>query len=436
MKKFQRGVLLTVVVVAFAAGCASMQSRWETAESADTIAAYENFIEAYPEGDRADRARVRRDELREEKDWKEAESERTAAAYEEFRKKYPRGRHVREADARLAMISGAGNDNASSTGAEKVLRRYRRGIFLDEAHVMHERRPFERATTADTISAYEDSPERHPAGGLADEVRRRTERPSGGRVPAEGAIPADDGERNRSPSGISAAGARMGRKKPNAAGFPSEWGTIMHPVRTINIRAKRSAASKLKGQLKTGQPVKADFLQDGWYAVFPVNRKERNEKMALGYVHAPLLRGGPDAPGAKATGEKSSAAPLPRNGEGENLPVGVKNITFKVSGDGKELLFVEFDRFYTPAISGIEGNEPRIILEIRDASPLRQDRTAIETGGNFIRQIRCSRDAETRAALIVLDMAPGKSYFASQAFYKKGNVYSLEISEQTEIRLP
>jgi hypothetical protein len=367
--------------------------------------------------------------LREERDWREAESERTAAAYEEFRKKYPRGRHVREAEARLAMISRTGNDNASSTGAGKILR-HRRGIFLDEAHATHERRPFERAATADTIPAYEDSPERHLAGSPADEVRRRTERPSGGKVPADG------GHVKQDPSGIAAAGSRLRREKPDAARPAPAWGTIMYPVRTINIRAKRSTASKLKGQLKTGQPVKADFLQDGWYAVFPVTRKERNEKMALGYVRAPLLKRRPDAPGAKAAGEKSPAAPLPRNGEGENLPVEVKNITFKVSGDGKELLFVEFDRFYTPAISGIEGNEPRIILEIRDASPLRQDRTAIDTGGNFIRQIRCSRDAGTRAALIVLEMAPGKSYFASQAFYQKGNVYSLEISEQTEIRLP
>lgn len=430
MKKIQRGVLLAVAAVAFAAGCASMQSRWETAQSADTITAYENFLEEYPEGDRADRARARRDELREERDWRKAEAEQTAAAYEEFGKQYPRGRHAREAGARRAVITGAGTDNAPSTGAEKALRRYRRGIFLDEARAAHERRSFERAVTADTISADEDSPERRPAGGLADEVHRRTERLSGGKAPA------DDGKGNRSPSGISAGGARMGRKKPGAAGFPSEWGTVMYPARTINIRAKRTTASKLKGQLKTGQPVKADFLRDGWYAVFPVNRKERNEKMALGYVHAPLLKRGPDAPGVKAAGKKSATAPPPQNAETENLPVEVKSITFKAAGDGKELLFIEFDRFYTPAISGIEGNEPRIILEIKNASPFREELAELDTGGHFIRRVRSTRNAETRAARIVLEMAPEKSYFASQAFYKKGNVYSLEISEQTEIRLP
>jgi hypothetical protein len=190
--------------------------------------------------------------------------------------------------------------------------------------------------------------------------------------------------------------------------------------------------------LKTGQPVKVDFLQDAWYAVFPVTQKQRNEKMALGYVYAPFLidKRGPNSSGSTASDEKSAEdAPLKKM-EADSLSVDVKNITFKVAGDGKELLFIEFDRFYTPTISGIEGKEPRIILEIKNASSLREDWAVINTGGNFIRQIRSSMDSQTRVALIVLDMAPEKDYFVSQTFYKKENMYSLAISEIEEIRLP
>ncbi|MHB9096698.1 MAG: outer membrane protein assembly factor BamD [Syntrophales bacterium] len=436
MKKFQGGLLLAVLTVAFVAACATMQSRWESAKSADTITAYENFLEEYPEGDAADRARVRRDELREESAWKEAEAEHTAAGYEDFRNKYPRGRYARDVDARLEKIPRTRGDDSPPAGAEKFLQRYRRGVFLDEARVTRENLSFEQAVTADTIAAYEDFLERYPTGRLADDARRRMEKLSDDHRQTEGAIPAYGGSLNRYPSGISADEARLRREKLNAVRPVSGWGTIMYSTRTINIRAKRSAASKLKGQLKTGQPVKADFLQDGWYAVFPVNQKKRNEKMALGYVYAPLLKRGPDSPGSTAAEETSAKDPPPKNRETENLPVEVKNITFKVAGDGKELLFIEFGRFYTPTVSGIEGKEPRIILEIKNASPLGEVRAAIDTGGNFIRKIRSSRDAETRAAFIVLDMAPGKSYFASQAFYEKGNIYSLEISEQTEMRLP
>jgi len=45
-------------------------------------------------------------------------------------------------------------------------------------------------------------------------------------------------------------------------------------------------------------------------------------------------------------------------------------------------------------------------------------------------------DSQTGTALIVLDMAPEKDYFVSQAFYQKENMYSLEISEKKETRLP
>ena len=124
------------------------------------------------------------------------------------------------------------------------------------------------------------------------------------------------------------------------------------------------------------QPVKADFLQNGWYAVFPVTQKQRNEKQALGYVYAPLLaeRRPPPPPGppvperrpaAEAPPPKSPVPPKKKE-EADNRMVDVRDILFKVAGDGKEWLFIEFNRYYTPAISSIEGQEPRIVLEIKD----------------------------------------------------------------------
>jgi hypothetical protein len=222
--------------------------------------------------------------------------------------------------------------------------------------------------------------------------------------------------------------------KLNATIPTSEWGTIMYPKPkpNTNIRADRSAASKLEGQLKTGQPVKADFLQDDWYAVFPVTQTERNEKKALGYVYAPLLldKREPNSFGSTATEEKSVKDTPLKKMETESLTVDVKDIAFKVTRDGKELLFIEFDRFYTPTISRIEGKQPRIIIEIKDASALKEEWSAINTAGNFIRKIRSRMDSQTRVARIVLDMAPEKDYEVSQAFYERENMYSLEISDK------
>lgn len=180
------------VAIAFVAACATMQSRWEATKSADTAVAYDEFLKEYPEGDFADRARVRRNELHGETDWKDAEAKNTVAAYEEFRKNYPQGKHKNDVYARLAVLSLPKVSDLPFVSTELFLQRYQRG------------------------------------------------------------------------------------------------------------------------------------------------------------------------------------APL-KNMETEILSVDVKNITFKIAGDGKELLFVEFDRFYTPAISGIEDKEPRIILEIKNVSSLRKD---------------------------------------------------------------
>jgi hypothetical protein len=212
----------------------------------------------------------------------------------------------------------------------------------------------------------------------------------------------------------------------------------MYPKAKANIRAKRSAASRWKGQLKEGQPVKVDFLQDGWYAAFPVTEEQRNEKKALGYVYASLLtaKREPDSSGSTAYGEKSAEDAPAESSEAESPSVDIKNIAFRITEDGKELLLIELNRFYSPAISGIEGEEPRIMLEIKNASLLKKDWAVIDTGGKFIRKIRSRMDPKTHAALIVLDMEPLKNYYVNPKFYEKDNTYSLEISEEKEISLP
>lgn len=220
--------------------------------------------------------------------------------------------------------------------------------------------------------------------------------------------------------------------------FAADWGTIIYPRSDTNIRAKRSVASKLKGQLKAGQPVKVDFLRNSWYAVFKVTEKRRNEKMARGYVYAPSLidKSESNSSGSTSYEEKSARDTSLKEIETESLSVDVKNITFKIAEEGKELLFVEFNRSYTPAISGIQGKAPRIVLEITNASSFRKDWAVINTGGKLIRKIRSSMNYKTHVARIVLDMEPSKDYVVNPIFYEKENTYSLEISEEKKIQLP
>ncbi len=384
------------MILALITGCGTMKNRWETTKSADDIPAYEDFLKEYPEGDLANLAKARLNALHEQMAWGDAEAKDTLSAYEDFIGKYPLGKFGKDARARLENLNF--EKEKKSRAIEKFLKYYQRGIFIHDAWAAIEKLDFEQAQAENTAPAY-------------------------------------DAFLNRYPQGIYSGEARSRRSKL-IVNKQSEWGILLHPRSNTNIRAKRSVTSKRKGQLKTGQLVKADFLQDGWYAVFPVTEKQRDESLALGYVYAPLLIDpvGSKSPGSTANQQESTkdgGSPLKKI-ETENPSVDVKRITFKIAEDGKELLFIEFNRFYTPAISGIEGKEPRIILDIADVSSFRKDWAVINTGGNLIRRIRSSMNPKTRMARIVLDMEPSKGYYVHPVFYEKDNTYSLEISEEKE----
>ena len=55
-----------------------------------------------------------------------------------------------------------------------------------------------------------------------------------------------------------------------------DWGTILSARSKTNIRAQRSLSAEIKGTLKAGEPVKADFLKNDWYAVFRPDEKIRD----------------------------------------------------------------------------------------------------------------------------------------------------------------
>ena len=113
---------------------------------------------------------------------------------------------------------------------------------------------------------------------------------------------------------------------------------------------------------------------------------------------------------------------------GQNLNVDVKNISFKLGNNGNESIFIEFNRFYTPAISSIEGKEPRIVLDIENVSSFKKEWAVIKVEGKYIKQIRSSVDYKARKARIVLDLEPFKDYFIQPQFGKKENIYSLQVS--------
>lgn len=207
---------------------------------------------------------------------------------------------------------------------------------------------------------------------------------------------------------------------------PAKWGTILYVHAKTNIRAKRTLNSGLKGQLQAGQAVRADFLENDWYAVFKPNETRRSERYALGYVYAPRLFPGKEGEAASTAGTK------PKTG-GDAVDVEVKSIRFKVTAEGKESVLVEFNRFYMPAIYYVEGKEPKIILDITNTTSIRKEWLEMKVQGQMIRRIRATSIPAGGILRLALDMDPTKNYNANPILYRSDNTYAVEVSDVSAV---
>lgn len=209
---------------------------------------------------------------------------------------------------------------------------------------------------------------------------------------------------------------------------PAMWGAIMQVHNKTHIRAKRSLQSKIKGYLVPGQPVKTDFLKDDWYAVFKATETVRSEKNALGYVYAPRLFKTPPESEAEAR-EKGSRSAADQSVP-ERFTVAVRSIRHQVLPEGKEVLLVEFDRFYVPAVYNIEGEAPRIIMDITRTASMKKEWSEMRASGKLIRKIHVNLDRASQILRIVMDMTPEKDYDIKPTYYagKESQVYALEVT--------
>jgi hypothetical protein len=102
-----RATLMTAMVAMalMVTACSGRQQQWETARRADTLEAYQNFLQTYPDGEFASQAQARVRELQESTDWQKAMQTDTADAYQQFVNQHPQGRMADEARIRLGNFA-------------------------------------------------------------------------------------------------------------------------------------------------------------------------------------------------------------------------------------------------------------------------------------------------------------------------------------------
>jgi len=88
-----------------AAGCSRQESGWETAAERNTVAAYEDYLNRFPDGAHAEDARARILGLREADAWADAQRLRVPEALQRYLADWPDGAHAAQARRELAEFA-------------------------------------------------------------------------------------------------------------------------------------------------------------------------------------------------------------------------------------------------------------------------------------------------------------------------------------------
>ncbi len=116
--------------------------------------------------------------------------------------------------------------------------------------------------------------------------------------------------------------------------------------------------------------------------------------------------------------------PAPQKAETDLV---ISEITFKLKSPGKETVWIQGNRFFTPTAFAIEEDKPRFVIDIKDTGPVKKELSRVATEGQLIERIRTFYHKENRTLRVVLDLQPDKKYRISQFFYQAQNIYAVEV---------
>lgn len=106
MKKSSLGFYAAFVLAAAATltACSSPNAAWNKASSQNTVAAYRNFIQHYPNDARVHQARNRIDSLKDKQAWSAASGAATVQAYQQYLQQHPDGAHAADAQQAITKL--------------------------------------------------------------------------------------------------------------------------------------------------------------------------------------------------------------------------------------------------------------------------------------------------------------------------------------------
>jgi cell division septation protein DedD len=115
MLTFRAGKLAALIIsLAVLGACSREQQDWRSAEAADTVQGYGQFLQRHPDSELATEARTRVAQLSEDLDWQHAGSADNAEAYKQFLAQHPDGKWAQEARIRIENFA-LGTEGSATT---------------------------------------------------------------------------------------------------------------------------------------------------------------------------------------------------------------------------------------------------------------------------------------------------------------------------------
>ncbi len=208
----------------------------------------------------------------------------------------------------------------------------------------------------------------------------------------------------KTPPGFDSTSLREAEKQARSEGR-GIWSLGAEYVSPRNWRKQRGPLPPLAG------------LQEPEGVVEPQAAEEKSDEPADGPSSSPDKSADPGRP------ESGDAA----TGAGGDRKTVVHGIDFEI-GDSSEKLQVSIDGFSVPRTFDIDGEKPRIVIDIFNVSEWK-GRTRIPVNGKLIRQVRTYLHKDSGKLRIVMDLNldPSRDYLVDQYYDVKKSTYWIEI---------
>lgn len=134
----RKWLLSTLSAVAVIAACSSSENDWNQATAANTVAAYETYLQKHPDGNHRAEADARITKLHDSDAWNQAAQANTMQSYQEYLQKKPDGEHAQQAKDSIESIQRANDWSQAKLAGTTValqdfLRKHDKGAEADQA---------------------------------------------------------------------------------------------------------------------------------------------------------------------------------------------------------------------------------------------------------------------------------------------------------------